>query len=176
MKKMACLGLALAAIALTGCKTRITDFTVLSTKNVDLSNMASFTQGTQRVTGEDLYWMILVFPTGIPNLKEAIDRAIEQMPGCVALVDGVIYNYGAFYVLAGQMGFIVEGTPLIDPKLSKLRAGVEPKSNCMVVYQDPVTSASKSIYLSTQSMSEFRLALRAHDQSAMNRILAEKAL
>jgi len=91
-------------------------------------------------------------------------------------VDGVMYQYMAYFLLGANFGFIVEGTPLIDPKLLKLRAGAEPKSNCTVVCQDPVTHDSKPVYLSAQSMAEFRFAMKAHDQKAMDRILTEKAL
>ena len=51
-------------------------------------------------------------------MKEAIDRAIESVPGAVALVDGVV-TYSYFYIpyIYGQETYVVEGTPLIDPKL-----------------------------------------------------------
>ena len=59
-----------------------------------------------------------IIPTGEPNAKEAIDRAIQKQPGAVGLLDGVIYKHG-WYIpyIYGQFSFEVEGTPLIDPKL-----------------------------------------------------------
>lgn len=109
------------AIAATGCTHRITDFTFLSTKNVDLSQAASFERGTTRATGEDQVYIIVFIPTGIPNIKEATDRAIESVPGAVGLVDGVVYRkWFVLPLLGGFDKFTVEGTPLINKKALKL--------------------------------------------------------
>jgi len=100
---------------LTGCTTRLTDFTIISTKNVDLSVIGRAKRGIARVKGEDRVHIIIIIPTGVPNMKEAIDRAIESTPGAVALVDGVVYSH-SFYIpyIYGQSSFVVEGTPLIN--------------------------------------------------------------
>lgn len=45
-------------------------------------------------------------------MKEAIDRAIEQHPGAVGLVDGVLKHKSWWALLYGQSSYIVEGTPL----------------------------------------------------------------
>ena len=102
----------------SSCTQRIVDFTIISTKNIDLSKAASFERSKKRNTGTDrVYWLISI-PLGIPNMKEAIDRAIEQTPGSVALVDGVVYTKSMWFILCGFSEYIVEGTPLIDPALS----------------------------------------------------------
>ena len=103
---------------LSGCVTRLVDFTVISTKNIDLAKGASFERAKSRAKGEDLICIIIFVPTAVPNIKTAIDRAIESVPGAVALLDGVI-SQKAWYIplIFGQSGFVVEGTPLIDPKL-----------------------------------------------------------
>jgi len=102
-----------------GCTNRILDFTIVSTKNIDLSKAATFKRGTTRMTGEDVAHIIIFIPTGVANIKEATDRAIERVPGCIALVDGVIYTK-FFYIpyIYGKSAAIVEGTPLIDPGLA----------------------------------------------------------
>jgi hypothetical protein len=97
-----------------GCSTRITDFTVISTKNVDLSKAASFKKEKVRVKGGHMPWDILIIPTGIPNLKTAIDRTIEKNPKSVALVDGVVYYKWWSCILFGRSGYVVEGTQLLD--------------------------------------------------------------
>jgi hypothetical protein len=51
------------------------------------------------------------------NVKEAVDKAIEGVPGCVALADGVIYSKWWSIGFIGQTGFLVEGTPVIDKSL-----------------------------------------------------------
>lgn len=109
--------LAVVAISFTSCTTRITDFTLLSTKTHGVKAKASSIG--PRVKGEDKAWMIVVIPTGVPNVKTAIDRAIENAgPGYDALVDGVLSSYFAWYVLAGQNGYVVEGTPIKSTDLA----------------------------------------------------------
>ena len=116
--------LCVLGLLLAGCTTRIVDFTLLSTKNVDLQNAQHFQRGMSRAHGESIAHIIVFVPTAIPNLKEAVDKAIESIPGCVALVDGVVYQRTVMAIVYGQNGFIVEGTPLIDTTL--LHAGTNP--------------------------------------------------
>ena len=117
MKKQITL-LVLACLLLSSCAYRITDFTIISTKNVDLSKASTFTRGKTRNEGVDKAHIILFIPFGRPHLKEAIDRAIEATPGAVALVDGVVYSKSWWAILYGQTKIIVEGTPLMDPSLA----------------------------------------------------------
>lgn len=108
----------LSLMAVTGCTTRLTDFTIISTKNIELSRGEEFTRSTQRVEGEDTKHIIIFIPTGVPNAKEAADRAIEKVPGAVALVDGVLeYEWFYFPYVYGYTTYRIKGTPLIDPKL-----------------------------------------------------------
>ena len=118
MKKTAVIVL-IAIFALSSCTRRLVDFTIISTKNIDLSKSASFERGKTRIEGEDLVHWILFIPTGVPQVKEAIDRAIETTPGCVALLDGVVsYKFWWIPYIYGQQSYIVEGTPLIDPAMA----------------------------------------------------------
>jgi len=114
-KKMGIVFISLCAVVFAGCAqtTRIGDFTIISSKNIDLSKGANFKRGTNRVIGKDLVHGGGFSGPMAPNMKTAIDRAIESVPGTVALVDGVISQVmGSF-----SMGYMVEGTPLIDPSL-----------------------------------------------------------
>jgi hypothetical protein len=107
-------------LLLTGCTTRLTDFTIISTKNIDLSRGAEFIRGDTRVKGEDMKHIIIIFPTGVPSPKEATDRAIESKPGTVALLDGVLeHEWFYFPYVYGYSTYRIKGTPLIDPKLLK---------------------------------------------------------
>ena len=107
------------AVSLTGCATRLIDFTMISTKNIDWTHAANFQRGKDRVQGTDEVSIIIFIPTGVPNMKEAIDRAIEKIPGAVALVDGVV-TQKSWYIpyIFGKFSYIIEGTPLIDPSLA----------------------------------------------------------
>ena len=93
-------------VAATGCSRRMTDFTVISTKNTVL---AADGGAGKPVKGEDCVPVILVH-LGEPSLKEAIDNAIESAgPGYDALVDGVV-NHRYEYFFFGQDCWEVEGT------------------------------------------------------------------
>jgi hypothetical protein len=109
------------------------DFTVVSSKNVDLSKASTFERGKSRVEGVDKAYLILFIPTGIPNMKEAVDRALEKVPGAVALVDGVVSSKFVYFILGGMSAYVVEGTPLIDPALTDNK---ELESNYMVCKLD----------------------------------------
>jgi hypothetical protein len=114
--KMGIVFISLCAVVLAGCAqtTRIGDFTIISSKNIDLSKGANFKRGTNRVMGKDLVHSGGGFAGPMaPNMKTAIDRAIESVPGTVALVDGVISQVAGSF----SFGYMVEGTPLIDPSL-----------------------------------------------------------
>lgn len=109
--------LAVVATLMAGCTTRLTDFTVISSKNIDWNRANEFQRASKRVEGIDLVHTIVFVPIGVPHVKEALDRAIEAMPGTVALLDGVvIYKYWYIPYVYGRQWYVIEGTPLIDPK------------------------------------------------------------
>jgi len=111
--------LAVAVLTLlgVGCDQRIADFTVISTRNVDLSRMGEYEKSAVRVRGKDYIPLFLFFGTDRdPDLKEAIDDALNEVPGAVALIDGVIYKRDWWFIF-GEDSLIIEGTPLIDPKV-----------------------------------------------------------
>ena len=98
------------------CTHRLTDFTVISTKNVPIGKgvRPEFVKGDTRVKGKDLVHTILFFPLGAPNLKEAIDKAIESTPGAIGLADGVVKSKSWYAIVYGQNAYIVEGTPIFE--------------------------------------------------------------
>jgi hypothetical protein len=113
------MSIGIGSALLTGCATRLVDFTVISSKNIEWSRANEYQRASQRVEGVDMVHWIIFIPTGVPNAKEALDRAIESVPGAVALLDGVIT--GKFWwipYIYGQQSYVVEGTPLIDKKLA----------------------------------------------------------
>ncbi|MDR3245767.1 MAG: hypothetical protein LBT50_04975 [Prevotellaceae bacterium] len=108
------------SIVMSSCSHRMLDFTLISSKNVDLSKGASFMRGKGRVHGKDKIHLILFIPTGSVDIKEALDLAIETTPGCVALLDGVIYTkFWWIPFIYGQQSVLVEGLPLIDPAFAE---------------------------------------------------------
>lgn len=105
-------------LILCSCTSRITDFTIISTKNYNI-NSSHRIKG-ERVTGTDEKHIIVVIPTGEPNVKEAIDNAIESVPGCVGLADGAVYHT-AWYIpyIYGKMSYTIEGTAILEKFPSK---------------------------------------------------------
>ena len=97
--------LTVAAVVLgAGCGARrVTDFTVISTKNTML--VAKADKRDRRITGEDCTMTLI----GVPNMKSAIDDAIEKAgPEYDALVDGVVWMDDKILFQC----YRVEGTPL----------------------------------------------------------------
>lgn len=106
----------LLTLLVSGCSTRMIDFTAISSKNMQLQ-IPPEAMG-ERVEAEDKQlWLFVVFGylpiQNRPNLKEAVDRAIESAgPGYDALVDGVVYQTFEYYLLAMRGGYKVVGTPI----------------------------------------------------------------
>lgn len=110
MKKLILAGLLCGLLC--SCSHRLVDFTLISTKNVPISRSAELEKADKRVKGQDSKGVILSIPLGMPNMKEAIDRAIESYPGAIALSDGVIYSKGWSCFFYGKNKYVVEGTPV----------------------------------------------------------------
>ena len=90
------------------CSQRIGDFTVMSTKNVDLN--ANYVKVERSVKGESMKPIIIVFQTGYPNLEEAIDDALSKVHDGVMMTD-VSLKYRWFYIpyIYGELAYEVEG-------------------------------------------------------------------
>jgi len=83
-----------------------------------MSKASSYKVGNQSVTGQDMAHIIIFIPTKSMSINKAVDKAIENVPGCVALLDGVIYRKIKWIPnIYGKGAAIVEGTPLIDPNI-----------------------------------------------------------
>lgn len=112
-------GLLFLAVFFSGCVSRLGSFTVVSTKNIEWNRASEYVRSTNRTKGEDIAHIIIIIPTkGNVKIEDAVDNAIEKVPGAVALVDAVIRSR-TFYIpyIYGQAAYIVEGSALVDPKL-----------------------------------------------------------
>lgn len=110
MKRSRVVPIGASLLFLFGCEQRLGDFTFLSSKNIDLANLEmEAAENAPIVEGEDSKPIIFVFRTGVPNLKEAVDRAIESGRG-TALSDVSIY-YTSWYIpyIVGENKFRVRG-------------------------------------------------------------------
>ncbi len=95
---------------ISGCSLRLADFSVISTKNVNLDkvDLDAMSQ-TKGIIGVDSKLMFLFIPLGIPHLEDAIDDALEKGGGDV-MIDTVLYSKGWSILLIGQNTLEVKGT------------------------------------------------------------------
>ncbi len=100
-------------LLLSSCTTRIADFTLASSKNINL-NSDNLVIG-DRVTGEDKK-IIVYIPLGIPSVKEAADQAIEKNKCAVGLSDVTLTNK-YLWLFFGYTIYEVEGNLVIDKSL-----------------------------------------------------------
>lgn len=100
---MLCLGL----FFFEGCSTRLGDFSVLSTKNVDVAAL----KPGDRFSGEDcVNYLFMFIPLGQVNWKNAMDQALERGKGDV-MVDVVLTQTGwTIPFLWMQECIVIEGT------------------------------------------------------------------
>lgn len=105
--------LCVALIVSVGCTSRIADFTVVSTKNVDIGEKYV---KVGPFTGEDKAFVFL-FPLGNPNLKTAVDKCIENGSGDLLTNAVVSYTYSVYI---GPIGYTVKGDVWARAKHSDL--------------------------------------------------------
>lgn len=98
------------SVLLSGCSWHIADMSVASTR-YPVQDMHALVKG-QRVTGET-YAPYALVPLGMPNIKDALDQAIQSDHCAVGLSD-VIVREQYYALLVGVIGYEVEGNLLID--------------------------------------------------------------
>ena len=109
------IALIIVSLLISGCAHRIGDFTVASTKNMNIKSALHKVDFDKRLVGKDVKHIIFFFPTGIPNMKEAMDNAIEKAPGAVGL-SNVTVKIVNWYIplLYGQQYYEIEGNPIFE--------------------------------------------------------------
>lgn len=112
--------LAAAAVILSGCSQRIGDFTLISTKNVDIGG--KYRKLEQRYTGEDVKMTILTIPIGVPDLKQAVDNCIEAGKGEL-LSNAVVESSFWTVILYGEMKYVVKGDVWVRASTSAVPDG-----------------------------------------------------
>ena len=98
-------------VVCSGCASqRIGDFTILSTKNIDLSDLDEYRRVGSRQDAQDTKNMLQLYVGSVPSMEEAVDKAIEQVRGCRALVDVSV----KVVTKAFSSGYEIEGECLVD--------------------------------------------------------------
>ena len=106
--------ISLATFLFSGCSIRVADLTLVSTKNIDLSDTQLDARKGQRQKGEDCRPVILGIPFGLPNMEEAVDKALEAGKGNVMIDEVTEYKF--VWLVIGRLDcIVVEGTVLNAP-------------------------------------------------------------
>ncbi len=142
------MALVIAGATLVGCSQRIGDFTMVTTKNYE-RNVKYKMVG--RTVGEDKVLVILGIPTGVPNMKTAVDHAIEKGSG-VYLANAVIEVGGWSAILVGEQGYTVTGDcyapaeqgDLMNPAIEKFSIKSSDQGAVMVSDKDGQEVAVKN--------------------------------
>ena len=81
----------------------------------------------------------------------AITNTIDAIPGCVALMDGVVYSkFWLIPYIYGEQKYVVEATPLIDPSYSQVADTLSKYSRVILDKEgkiDLIEPISKAKYL-----------------------------
>ena len=123
MKKLEFLGICAAAVfAIAGCSsTSVEDlgrFTIISSKNVDISRLGEMAKSSEKVATKSFNARGIFIKDNTLSegyvLENALDSALEQIPGAVALVDAKVQYFHSKKLGREQWGYKFEGTALID--------------------------------------------------------------
>jgi hypothetical protein len=102
------LGALLGVCTLSGCTVRLADFTVATTRNTLITEGLPTGPRTQ---GEDCVPVVLI-PLGQPNLKSALDNALDNAGAQYDAMRDVVISHSNHSFLFGKVCFEVEGTPV----------------------------------------------------------------
>lgn len=95
---------------LLGCATRQGDFTLISTKNVEISRVdlkkIDFHRNVK--AGNGRLWFLFIPLGKTPDLKEACDRCLEKGNGDF-MTSAVIYRKFWHAIIIGWEGWVVKG-------------------------------------------------------------------
>jgi len=109
------------AFLLNGCSHRVADLSIVSTKNIDLTQVAKLDpSAAKRYSGEDCSFFLLnqyPFFNKIPNLELAVDKALKKGNGNV-MVDEISVESDVWVLLGNIKCIQAEGAVLnVPPKI-----------------------------------------------------------
>lgn len=103
---------------LGGCYSRVADVSIISTKNIDLSEAIKLdVSNAKRYSGEDCSFFTLnqyPFANKLPNLELAVDEALNKGNGNV-MVDEVTEESDVWVIIGNIKCIYAEGTVLNVP-------------------------------------------------------------
>jgi len=137
--------LAVISVFITGCSQSLFNFTLVSTKSIELDELSSLKKSPKKVTGEDKASLIIIIPTATIKIDQAITNTINAVPGCVALMDGVVYSkFWWIPYIYGEQKFVIEATPLIDPSYAETYNNI-PRYGKVIINKEGNVNSIESI-------------------------------
>lgn len=95
--------------SLNACTTHLTDFTMISTKNVVLERTDIDSKPKRKnVLGEDKKFIFLFIPFGVPKIESAVNDALAKGNGDL-MVDASLDSTGWWFIF-GEFGYELRGT------------------------------------------------------------------
>lgn len=141
----------IVSFILTGCTQNLFNFTLVSTKSVELEKLSSLKKSSEKAIGEDKASLIIFIPTRTIKVDQAITNTIDAIPGCVALMDGVVYSkFWWIPYIYGEQKFVIEATPLIDPTFTQTSTNLPNYGKVFITKEgnvDSIESISEANYL-----------------------------
>ena len=93
-------------LVLTACSTRVGDFTVISTRNIDMDG--EYELVGSKVKGKDMVPIITYLPLGSPSIEDAIDDALDSVEGDI-MTDAIITHNVWWFYIYGEQRYVVVG-------------------------------------------------------------------
>lgn len=95
-------------LCLCGCRSHMTDITMISTKNIDLNKTNIDAAPTKKnVIGSDKAFVLVFIPLGFPTLQGAVNDALKNGGGDL-ITNASIYRTDWWFIV-GQIGIEVTG-------------------------------------------------------------------
>tara|TARA_Y100001935_G_C17156180_1_gene432932 strand:+ start:272 stop:604 length:333 start_codon:yes stop_codon:yes gene_type:complete len=90
----------------TACSTRVADFTIISTRNIDMDGNYELVES--KVKGKDVTPIIAYIPLGSPSIEDAIDDALDSVDGDI-MTDVTVRSNVLWFIYFGTYTYVVVG-------------------------------------------------------------------
>lgn len=146
MKIQKKLSLFITLLILASCSHRSLDFSIISTKRIDLSKGDRFVKMSKRINAVDRSVIITIFPTSYPSFQQAVEKGLAQAPGAVAIADGTMHErFWWIPFIFGRHEIKISGVPIMyKDNVGSISSFSNPRSNLNSQQISP-TAAPKRI-------------------------------
>ena len=94
---------------LTSCSEHISDLSIVSTKDVDITDIDIDKLPKKTIKADDKKFYFLFFPIGMSRVSNAVDKALEKGNGDL-LINSSLYYKRWWFIVVGLQGYEIVGT------------------------------------------------------------------